>query len=271
LQYVVENNVFFAVSLIETFILQCLDLISMIGDTEKQKIIADIEGDSSITNYSLGSKYKHSPHSISTIRKKYEAQKLEAEKEKLEAKEKEGNIDVGSLKDMGVQMEYEKDVAPTRAQIEQLKAKAHSNRIIDKIEETLGEEDEAFERGKQLLKDEKKQKLFNEFYADLVKQKFNTAYPYTGTIWYTADMVNAYIIPRDKEISNLKQKISQMQADHTTELEQAKAQAEHDGYIRGISDGDIVNCYACGQPMSKKRLAIPCPNCNNQGWILQGR
>jgi len=63
----------------------------MIGDVEKQKIIADIEGDNTLTNYFLGTKYKHSPHSIADIREKYIAQKLEAEKEeekkRLEQKE----------------------------------------------------------------------------------------------------------------------------------------------------------------------------------------
>ncbi len=254
----------------------------MIGKKERGKIIKDIESDPGVTNYFLGQKYNHSPHSINDIRKEHEVRKMEVEqeeeREELEQKELEqepGVVDVDDLREMGTQMEYEKELAPTRAQIEHTKIKKHSERLAEEVEKKLDEDEGDLVRGKQLREIEEKRKIIADYQRDVIDKQFNPNYLQKGSHWYTQEMLDAYVVPRDKIIKELEGQISQMKREHPAELKQVKAQADNDGYLRGVSDGeqrgDVIVCYACGQPMSKSQLYIPCANCFNQGWPIQAR
>jgi len=246
----------------------------MLEKEEINEIIVDIEV--GLTNYAIAKKYKHSPNTIKNIRKDYN----ETKEKKEEAKqEEEENIDVDALNEMDTQMKYETGVSPTRAVIEKEKAEKHSKRVIEEAEEIVGKEEAIYDKARRLIEAEERQKIIDEYDKGVIQPRFDYVYPYTNSTWYTREMVNKLIEPFSEKIVALEGQINQLKTNHdteiiqlttkhTNEIEQTKVQASNEAYLKGIAEGDQVNCYSCGRPLSKSHLLIPCPSCFRAGWTL---
>ena len=220
----------------------------MIDDTEIENILEDIRKGAS--DYSIGKKYKHSPNTIKAIREKYG--------------ENDDDIDNGKN-----EKETLTPIESIGAMVERVKSKKRSERIVQQAEKMIDNEDEALERGRQLLETERRQEIIDEYWDKSIQPKFS------NYEWYTAETVNNMINPLKNQIDTLKQQINQLNIDHANEIEQLKT--NHANKVTQLEsavdtekkDGDNIVCYVCGQNLSKSHICIPCPNCLYAGWPIQ--
>lgn len=114
----------------------------MIDDTEIENILEEIRKGAS--DYSIGKKYKHSPNTIKAIREKYG--------------ENDDDIDNGKN-----EKETLTSIESIGAMVERVKSKKRSERIVQQAEKVIDNEDEALERGRQLLESERIQEIIDEY------------------------------------------------------------------------------------------------------------